>query len=70
MFTARTGTEIFSGQQYGTCIFAIIKYKIRNRLSLDIISPVAEQIFSESCSISCLQEPGRDDLVGINIFEW
>ena len=70
MFTAGTTAEIFPCNSNFSGIVGGVQDEICFRVSLSIIPPVEKQLFAEPFPGGRFQKTGRNDLVGVYIFDF
>src|SRR5690606_34065931 len=68
MFTRRAGAEVFATDEALSTVGGIVQDEICLRCIVWMVPPVAEEVVAEAFPLGCLQEPRRNNLVGIYIF--
>ena len=67
MLTTGARTEVLARYEDAALVFRIIQDEILNQATVGTIAPVTKKVIAKTLLIRCLEETGRDNLVGIYI---
>ena len=69
MLTAGAGTEVLAGYQDLSPIGGVVQDERGDLVALLVVTPVTEEVLTESLLGRCLQEASRDDLISVHILQ-